>query len=174
MRTLVTALDVLTRNGYSFNDEKIHSALSHVKDINGLYGRWDVIQQHPMIVLDVAHNEDGIKQLLSQLSLFTFKKLHIVFGIVKDKEVSKILSLLPQRATYYFTKAQTPRALPQEELLTKAKEYNLHGTDYPNVNEALLSAQKNAVIEDMILVCGSVYVVGEVDEIFKKRTLVTS
>ncbi len=174
LRTVVTALDVLTQKGYSFNKEKIYSALRHVKELNGLYGRWDVIQQQPIIVLDVAHNEDGIKQLLSQISVFTFKKLHVVFGIVKDKEISKILSLLPERAAYYFTKAQIPRALPEEELLAKAKDHNLHGAGYPNVNEALLSAVKNAGIQDMIVVCGSVYLVGEVDESFIKRTLVTS
>ncbi|MEO6456474.1 MAG: cyanophycin synthetase, partial [Ginsengibacter sp.] len=154
-----------------FNAEKMHLALGKVKDLNGLHGRWDVIRHHPVTVLDVAHNEDGIKQLLLQLSLFTFKKLHIVFGIVKDKEISKILSLLPKTAAYYFTRAQIPRALPEEELLSKAKEYNLEGVAYPNVNEALLHALKNAGVQDMILICGSVYLVGEVDEAFKNEIL---
>ncbi|MEO6674862.1 MAG: cyanophycin synthetase, partial [Ginsengibacter sp.] len=173
LRTVVTAVDVLIKKGYSLIDEKISSALRHVKELNGLHGRWDVIQYEPTVVLDVAHNEDGIKQLSSQLSLFTFEKLHIVFGIVKDKEISKILSLLPKKAVYYFTKAQIPRALPGEELLINAKEYNLHGNCYSNVNEALLAALANAGKQDMIVVCGSVYVVGEVDESFTKKPLVT-
>jgi len=163
LRTVITAVNVLRKSGYSLDDDKIHSALSHVKELNGLYGRWSVIQKQPMIVLDVAHNEDGIKQLLTQVSLCTFKKLHIVFGIVKDKEISKILSLLPPNAIYYFTKAQISRALPEAELLSKAKEFNLTGTHFPEVNMALTAARKNAAEEDMILVCGSVYVIGEVD-----------
>ena len=152
---------------YSIDNDKTRYALSHVKELNGLYGRWNVIQQQPMIVLDVAHNEDGIKQLLNQLSLCTYKNLHIVFGIVKDKEISKILSLLPQNAIYYFTKAQISRALPEDELLTKAKEFNLNGASFPEVNIALTIAKNNADSQDMILVCGSVYVVGEVDLNFK-------
>jgi dihydrofolate synthase/folylpolyglutamate synthase len=167
LRTVVTGISLLRNMGYSIDDDKTHYALSHVKELTGLYGRWNVIQQQPMIVLDVAHNEDGIKQLLTQLSLCTYKNLHIVFGIVKDKEISKILSLLPQNAIYYFTKAQISRALPEDELLTKAKEFNLNGASFPEVNIALTIAKNNADSQDMILVCGSVYVVGEVDLNFK-------
>ncbi|MEP6596048.1 MAG: folylpolyglutamate synthase/dihydrofolate synthase family protein [Ginsengibacter sp.] len=167
LRTVLTALDVLCKMGYLLNNDKVHYALLHVKELNGLYGRWSVIQQQPMIVLDVAHNEDGIKQLLTQLLLCSFKNLHIVFGIVKDKEISKILSLLPQNAIYYFTKAQISRALPEEELCAKAKEFDLNGVAFPEVNMALESARKNAAKEDMILVCGSVYVIGEVDISFR-------
>ena len=116
-----------------------------------------------MIVLDVAHNEDGIKQLLFQLKLFSYKNLHIVFGVVKDKDISKMLSFLPETATYYFTKAQISRALPEGELLEKAKQHNLNGTHFPNVNIALSAAKQNAEKDDMILVCGSVYLVGEVN-----------
>lgn len=168
LRTVITALGVLAKKGFSFDDKQILSALGNVKSINGLRGRWDIIQRQPLIVLDVAHNEDGIKQLLSQLSLLTFKKLHIVFGIVRDKEVAKILALLPKEAAYYFTRAKIPRALPENELMAKAGEYALYGTAYPGVNEALSSAQRNAGAADMILVCGSVYVVGEVDDILKQ------
>jgi dihydrofolate synthase/folylpolyglutamate synthase len=116
-----------------------------------------------MIALDVAHNEDGIKQLLYQVSLCSYKKLHIIFGMVKDKDAIKILSLLPQEATYYFTKAQIPRALPEDELSQKAKAFNLDGEKYIDVNKALQTAIKNAGKDDLIVVCGSVFVVAEVD-----------
>jgi dihydrofolate synthase/folylpolyglutamate synthase len=163
LRTVITALSILGRIGYSLNDDNIHYALTHVKEINGLYGRWNVIERDPIVVLDVAHNEDGIRQLLAQLSLYSFNQLHIVFGIVKDKEISKILSLLPKNAIYYFTSAQILRALPGDELSAKAKEFNLNGDPFPEVNVALAAAKNNAGKNDMILVCGSVYLIGEVN-----------
>lgn len=162
--TVLAAVDELNSTGLSLEKENIKTALSSVKKITGLHGRWDVIHQEPMIALDVAHNEDGIKQLLHQISLCNYKNLHIVFGIVKDKDANKILSLLPKNANYYFTKAQIPRALPEDELAEKAKEYNLHGEKYSEVNEALKAALSKASKEDLIVVCGSVFVVGEVDE----------
>jgi dihydrofolate synthase/folylpolyglutamate synthase len=169
MRTVITAVDVLQEKGYSLDEEKVHYALAHVKEINGLYGRWDVINRNPLTVVDVAHNEDGIKLLLSQLVMCNYKNLHIVFGIVKDKEVSTILSILPKKATYYFTKAQIARALPEVQLMEKASEYNLYGTHFPEVNMALTAARNNAGKDDMILVCGSVYVAGEVNVNFKRE-----
>ena len=113
--------------------------------------------------MDVAHNVDGIQQLVHQIKNTTYKKLHIVFGIVKDKEVEKVLEILPHNATYYFTKAQIPRALPENELLLRAEKFHLKGASYNEVNKALKAAIAAASEEDMIIVCGSVFVVGEVD-----------
>jgi dihydrofolate synthase/folylpolyglutamate synthase len=162
--TVLTAVKQLEKLGYHFKDENIKAALSSVKKITGLHGRWDVVHKQPVIALDVAHNEDGIKQLLKQVKLYSYKNLHIVFGLVKDKDADKILSLLPKNARYYFTKAQIQRALPEEELAAKADKYNLHGDTYPNVNKALEAAMRLASREDMIIVCGSIFVVGEVNE----------
>ncbi len=161
--TVLTAVYEINKLGYILDNKNIKTALSSVKKNTGLHGRWDVIQQHPMIALDVAHNEDGIKQLLYQVSLCNYKKLHIIFGMVKDKDAIKILSLLPPDATYYFTKAQIPRALPEDELAHKAKAFGLNGEKYVDVNKALQTAIKNAGNEDLIVVCGSVFVVAEVD-----------
>jgi len=161
--TVLTAVEELKNLGYKLDEAQVKSALSCVKKTTGLHGRWDIIRQQPQVVLDVAHNEDGIKQLLQQLVLCSYKNLHIVFGIVKDKDAGKILSLLPKNATYYFTKAQIPRALPENELAQKAKEYGLHGEKYTGVNEALKAAVDSAGKEDLVVVCGSVYLVGEVD-----------
>jgi dihydrofolate synthase/folylpolyglutamate synthase len=163
LMTVLAAVDEINKLGYILDNKNIKTALSSVKEKTGLHGRWDVIQQQPMIALDVAHNEDGIKQLLYQVSLCNYKKLHIIFGMVKDKDANKILSLLPHDATYYFTKAQIPRALPEDELTQKAKAFNLHGEKYPDVNKALQTAIKNAGKEDLIVVCGSVFVVAEVE-----------
>jgi dihydrofolate synthase / folylpolyglutamate synthase len=163
LRTVLTAIDQLTKAGFHFKNNIIHSALAMVKKLTGFHGRWDIIHLAPMVVLDVAHNEDGIKQMLNQLSLCTYKQLHIVFGIVKDKDAGKILSLFPKDALYYFTKAQIPRALPEHQLIEEAKKYDLRGDRYGEVNIALQAAMDNASAEDLILVCGSVFVVGEVE-----------
>jgi dihydrofolate synthase / folylpolyglutamate synthase len=162
LRTVLTTIDVL-KNKYSLQEENIINALSHVKDITGLHGRWEVIQRNPLIILDVAHNVDGIQQLTNQIKNSSCKKLHIVFGIVKDKEIEKVLELLPKYATYYFTKAQIPRALPEKELLERAQKFNLNGSSYNEVNKALRAAMDKASEEDIIIVCGSVFVVGEVN-----------
>ncbi len=161
--TVLAAINEVNKLGYKLGKKNIRKALSKVKKLTGLHGRWDVIQQEPMIALDVAHNEDGIKQLLHQISLCQYKSLHIIFGLVKDKDANKILSLLPKSAKYYFTKAQIPRSLPEDELAEKAKAYNLHGENYAEVNKALQAATKIAGKKDLIIVCGSVFVVGEVD-----------
>lgn len=161
--TVLAAIKILQQQGFNLKEKNVRQALSSVKELTGLHGRWDVIHQNPMIVLDVAHNEDGIKQLLKQIQTCVYEKLHIVFGIVKDKDADKILSLLPQKATYYFTKAQIPRALPEDELRVKANKYNLTGASFSEVNIALKAATEKALPDDLIIVCGSVFVVGEVE-----------
>jgi dihydrofolate synthase/folylpolyglutamate synthase len=170
LKNLVTVLESidLLRNTFHLGEEKVKEALSHVKKLNHLHGRWEVINTKPLVILDVAHNIDGMRQLVDQISISSFKSLHIIFGMVKDKEIDKVLELLPAKATYYFTKAQIPRALPESELLAKAQKYNLRGNAFGEVNEALKAAMKAASDEDMILVCGSVFVVGEVTLNLKK------
>jgi dihydrofolate synthase/folylpolyglutamate synthase len=162
LRTVLTTIDVL-KIKYSLKEENIINALGQVKNITGLHGRWEVIQRNPVVVLDVAHNVDGIQQLINQVKNTSYKKLHIVFGMVRDKEIEKVLELLPKDATYYFTKAQIPRALPEKDLLERVQKFDLKGSSYGEVNEALGAAMDKASKEDMIIVCGSVFVVGEVN-----------
>ncbi|HEX8677975.1 MAG TPA: folylpolyglutamate synthase/dihydrofolate synthase family protein, partial [Segetibacter sp.] len=160
--TVLEAVHILILKGWQIEEKHVEDALLSVKKLTGLHGRWEVIHEHPYTVLDVGHNEDGIKQITEQLEHCNFQKLHIVIGMVKDKDVSKILALLPKFATYYFTKAQIPRALPEQELAEKAKEFGLQGKEFSSVMEALQQAVDHAHKDDMILVCGSVFVVGEV------------
>ncbi|HEX4956830.1 MAG TPA: folylpolyglutamate synthase/dihydrofolate synthase family protein [Lacibacter sp.] len=160
--TVLTAVEQLQQQGWNISHEQVQTALSHTKSINGLHGRWEVIQQYPSVVLDVGHNEDGMKQIVKQLQFCSFQQLHIVIGMVKDKEIEKVLALLPKDAEYYFTKAQIPRALDEVILQEKANAFNLKGETYLNVNEALAAAKQNASAQDLILVCGSVFLVGEV------------
>ena len=165
-KNLLTVLETahqLHLKGWKTDTLTIQKALQQIKKLTGLHGRWEVIQENPVVVLDVGHNEDGIKQIAEQLELSTYDHLHIVIGMVKDKEVEKVLALLPHHATYYFTKAQIPRALEAENLKHKAESLSLHGNSYSTVNDALQAALTNAEKKDMILVCGSVFVVGEVN-----------
>ena len=150
--------------GFVIKNETEKFALANTKKITGLHGRWDVIAENPTVVLDVAHNEDGIKQIIKQLKNDSDQiKNHFVLGMVKDKEVDKVLSLLPTEAEYYFTNAHIPRALPAQELQTKAATFNLKGNFYDDVNMAIDAAKQNAAITDLIIVCGSVFLVGEVN-----------
>jgi len=161
--TVLETVHVLTAKKWKIEEKQVESALRSVKKLTGLHGRWEVIHHHPFTVLDVGHNEDGIKQIVEQLEHCIFQKLHIVIGMVRDKDVSKVFALLPKFATYYFTKAQIPRALPEQELAQKANEFDLNGQAFATVDEALQHAVDHAHKEDMILVCGSVFVVGEVE-----------
>jgi len=160
--TVLEALHQLQLQGWHITDEYIVKGLAHVKKTTGLHGRWEVIQQQPTIVLDVAHNADGIKQLAEQLELATYNTLRIVIGMVKDKDISAALALLPKYATYYFTKAQIPRALPETDLHIIAAGMGLQGQAFASVPEALNTARQHAHKDDLILVCGSVFVVAEV------------
>ncbi|MDE3142756.1 MAG: bifunctional folylpolyglutamate synthase/dihydrofolate synthase, partial [Bacteroidota bacterium] len=161
--TVLESVHQLNLKGWQLHQPVIQKALSEVKKLTGLHGRWEVIKQHPTIVLDVAHNVDGMKQVAEQIKHSDYDHLHIVIGMVKDKEVEKVLELLPHHATYYFSKAQIPRALNEESLMQKAKVFGLKGDAYATVDIALRSALTNAGKKDMILVCGSVFVVGEVN-----------
>ena len=166
LKNLITVLEtikILRQKGWIIEEKFIKSGLKNVKKLTGLFGRWQILQQHPTIVLDVAHNEDGIRQIVQQLETEVYTKLHIIIGMVKDKEIETVLSLLPQSATYYFTKAQIPRALDEVVLMNLAFKYNLSGASFPNVNDALTAAKTSAGNDDLILVCGSVFIVGEVN-----------
>lgn len=160
--TIVESVHQLRSRGWELPAESVLKALKQVKKLTGLHGRWETIHSNPEVVLDVAHNADGVKQLIRQVELSDYHSLHIVFGMVKDKEIDAVLDLLPTVATYYFTRAAIPRALPEDVLQTKAHEKGLYGNAYPEVNLALKAALANASPRDLILVCGSVFVVGEV------------
>jgi dihydrofolate synthase / folylpolyglutamate synthase len=160
--TLLEACSQLQQKDWPITQEMIHTALKQVKKMTGLHGRWEIIHHAPLLVLDVAHNVDGVRLLVQQLELMEPRHLHIIIGLVKDKEAEKIMQLLPKNATYYFTKAQIPRALPEDELAAIAAMADLQGSSFPEVNDAVKAALSKADPADLILVCGSVFLVGEV------------
>lgn len=168
---VLTAIDILQTKGWKITHENIVSGLSQVKLNTGLYGRWQVMGNTPTTVVDVAHNVAGIQTLLAQIALLHYNHLHLVFGMVKDKDIDSVLTLLPAHATYYFTKAQIERAIDAHELQEKAGSYGLMGNTYLHVNEAIAAAKKKAQVNDLIVVCGSVFLVGEIKGIIPSTVL---
>jgi len=159
---VLNAIDILKNQGWEISDKAVFEGLSNTTGLTGLRGRWQILGANPKIVCDTAHNVDGIKQVTDQLKQTPYKNLHIVFGMVNDKEPDNILKLLPQNATYYFTRANIPRALNEKELMTKALEFGLHGESFSSVKEAFISAKKQAGKNDVIFVGGSTFVVAEI------------
>lgn len=162
LATVLESIHQLRKKGWDIPEAAVKKGLSNVKMLTGLHGRWEQISSNPAIILDVAHNEAGMTELVNQLKKEKFNALHVIVGMVKDKEIDKVLHLLPANASYYFTKAQIPRALPETELQQKGVLAGLHGDAYPTVEKALAAARKKATPSDLILVCGSVFLVAEV------------
>ena len=161
--TVLEASEQLQQLGWNINDKIIHEGLQRTKKLTGLHGRWEIIHTSPTVVLEVAHNTDGIRQLVQQVEITTHNQLHIIIGMVKDKDIEQVLALLPKTAAYYFTKAQIPRALGEDELMEKAEKLKLKGQSFPEVNSALGFVLQHAHADDLIIICGSVFLVGEVN-----------
>ncbi len=137
-------------------------ALKAVKPLTGLRGRWDIIQEKPKIILDTGHNEAGVKLIVNQILKEKYSNIHIIWGMVNDKETSSILRLLPPQAQYYFCQPDIPRGKSAKELQQESYTFNLVGEIYPSVKAALEAAKKNAHTGDLIFVGGSTFVVAEV------------
>lgn len=164
LKTILTTVELLTHQGWNLKLENAMNALSSVKKSTGLRGRWEWLQEHPTIICDVAHNTAGLTEVMQQLQLLNnngVRKTHILAGFVKDKDVADALKLFPKHATYYFTNASIPRALPANELKNAGEIAGLHGLPYPTVAEALTTAQAAMAHEDILLITGSFFVVGE-------------
>ena len=164
-RTVLCSVEELRKQGLSISEHQLHSALENVKKITGLRGRWDLLQRSPDLLVDVAHNKDGITQIVQHLALnYPSSKIHFVLGFVKDKDVSPVLELFPKDAHYYFTNAHMPRALLHEDLKKLAAEKRLAGESFDDVNIAIKAAKENASATDVIMVCGSFFIIGEIQD----------
>ena len=163
VRTVVTALDMLIEMKWKIKEEDIVKGIANAKKNTGLHGRWEAIKTNPLLILDVAHNTEGVKQVIQQINATAFEKLFIILGMSKDKDVEAVISTLPPEAYYGFTQAQIPRALSTDDLERMAASAGLKGQSFPDINTAIEHTVKNAGANDLILVCGSVFVVGEVD-----------
>ena len=171
MNTVLVVVRELSKLGYIYLSEdtekyprgnsEIREAVGHVAEKTGLMGRWQTIQTAPLVVCDTGHNVGGWQYVSQQLGQMRYRQLHIVFGMVGDKDVDAVLLLLPRHAKYYFTKADNERALDESQLLSMAAKHGCEGVSYPNVKEAYMAAMSAATSEDMIFVGGSSYVVGD-------------
>jgi dihydrofolate synthase/folylpolyglutamate synthase len=162
---VLSTIRILQQKGWNILPEQIKQALQLVVRTTGLHGRWETLQVNPRVIADVAHNEDGIRQLVQQLNYLHYQKLYLIIGMVKDKDVNRALSQLPKTAAYIFSQAAIPRAMPAEQLKQMAQAYQLFGEVIPDVNDALQFALLKATKNDLILVCGSVFLVGELNAI---------
>lgn len=159
--TILTALRELTKKGYTITADNVAKGFANVCSLTGFMGRWQKIDDRPLTVCDAGHNIGGIEYVVRQLEQQHCDTLRIVFGMVSDKDITTVLSMMPRKATYYFTQASIKRAMPAEELRLKAAAHGLHGNHYPTVKEALQAAQKEASENDFIFVGGSCFIVAD-------------
>lgn len=160
--TVVEAVLQLRKKGYQIPDEALYTGLRHVKKLTGLKGRWQTLDKSPLVICDTGHNEAGITEVLKNIDNTAYRQLHMIIGMVKDKDIGKVLALLPKEALYYFCAPQLERALPAAELRAQAMKYQLNGSAYSHVEEALAAAKKAAQDHDLIFVGGSTFVVAEI------------
>jgi dihydrofolate synthase/folylpolyglutamate synthase len=161
IRTAVMAIEVLKDLGFRITDHHLAEGIRKVVTNTGIRGRWQVAGHRPLVVFDVGHNEAGIMEVLSQLSRTEYRKLHWVLGVVSDKDIDTMISLLPSRAIYYFCRADIPRGMEATALMEKAKAAGLSGLAYPSVRAAFEAARDAADADDMVLVAGSTFTVAE-------------
>jgi len=162
IRTVLACLEPLKKAGFSFTEQMVRDGLSYVKRNTGLQGRWQVLNKQPLTICDTGHNVNGIAYVVAQIAQQNYAHLHMVIGMVKDKDIEKVLALLPKDATYYFTKASIPRALAEGDLQAQAIKHGLKGKTYATVKEALAAAKEMAQTNDLIFIGGSTFVVAEV------------
>ncbi|MFW6268012.1 MAG: bifunctional folylpolyglutamate synthase/dihydrofolate synthase [Marinilabiliaceae bacterium] len=165
LRTVLGAVRQLHNMGYTISDAAVHHGIEKVVEQTGLKGRWQKIADHPLMICDTAHNADGLCQVVRQIESGKYHQVHIVWGMVNDKDVKEVLDLLPGDALYYFTQASIPRALDPVEILRAAREIGLKGEIYPDVKRAVEAAKKNASNNDLIFIGGSTFIVSEALEI---------
>ena len=160
--TVLKTIDILNEKGWNLTEKNIRSGLRNTIQNTGLMGRWQIIGANPMIICDTGHNPAGIKIVMEQINQTAYKNLHMIIGLVNDKDQDEVLSLLPVNAHYYFTKASIPRATDPDQLARLAARFGLKGSCFNTVREALSSAIGNADKNDLIFVGGSTFVVAEI------------
>ncbi|UZO82375.1 bifunctional folylpolyglutamate synthase/dihydrofolate synthase [Aquimarina sp. ERC-38] len=162
LQTVNKAVEVLKEKGWNLPEQSISKGLSEVIKNTGLLGRWQILQKQPKVICDTGHNIDGITAIVNQLEKETFQELHIVFGVVKDKDLAQMLPLLPRKAIYYFVQPNLERALEATILQKKASECGLQGFSFKTVQEGYQYALQKAKKEDVLFIGGSTFVVAEV------------
>lgn len=162
IKTAVQTINELKKKGFVVSEEAIKNGLLSVVKNTGLKGRWQILQNHPKIICDTAHNKEGLTYVMAQLKEESFENLHIVLGMVNDKELDNLIDLFPKKATYYFCKPNILRGLNATILKDSFVKKGYHGNIYNSVALALENAKENAEKKDLIYVGGSTFVVAEI------------
>jgi len=160
IQTVVTALRYF--KGFEIDIEKLKQGLTNVLSNTRILGRWQILNDYPITVADVAHNKEGLQYVIPQIKSYSFSQLHLILGFVKDKAVDEILKLFPSDAQYYFCAAEIPRSLAIEELDKLAHDLNLNYQTFPSVERAYLEAKNQADANDFIYIGGSTFVIAEI------------
>lgn len=160
---VIKTIDLLRNSNFIIPEKAVIDGLSSTAAITGLKGRWQLLRKNPTTICDIAHNETGIKPIVKFIQEQQFPGVHIVWGMVKDKNTSNILELLPSDASYYFCHANVPRALPSGDLAENARTCGLSGKTYNNVNTAISAALRSADKDDFVFIGGSTFIVAEID-----------
>jgi dihydrofolate synthase/folylpolyglutamate synthase len=162
-KTVLQTISVLnSQNEFIITPQNVKSGLLNVVKNTGLQGRWQQLREFPKVICDTAHNKNGLEIVLNQIQKEDFDALHIVFGVVNDKDLDEILPLFPKKVIYYFCKPNIPRGLDAVILKQKASTFELKGEVYNSVSEAYQKAMKNAGATDFIYIGGSTFVVAEI------------
>lgn len=162
VKGVLKVFEILQQKNYKISKANIKNGLLNTVKNTGLKGRWQILQTNPKIICDTAHNKEGLSITMSQLQQEKFSNLHVVFGVVNDKDLSQIWSILPKNATYYFCKPDVPRGLDQNILKAQFLNNGFVGESYSSVSTAIEAAKSKATSEDVIYVGGSTFVVAEV------------
>lgn len=160
--TVLTAIQIIRSKGFEVSEEALKKGFLNVVKNTGLNGRWQILQERPKIICDTAHNKEGLQYTMDQLLKEQFHELHMVFGVVSDKDVKSLLPLLPKDALYYFCRPHIPRGLDAEILRDVFIENGFKGDAYSSVEDALNAAKQSATQSDVIYVGGSTFVVAEI------------
>lgn len=162
---VLSAVSILRKNPFfegKISDTAVERGIAKVNTNTGFKGRWDILSNHPLVIADVAHNEEGIQEVLKQINQTPHDNLHIIYGTVADKDVSKILPIFPKNVHLYFTEPSVPRKLSVDVLVQRAAELDIHGSAYKDAITALDAAKSRANSQDLIIVTGSFFVVCDV------------
>jgi dihydrofolate synthase/folylpolyglutamate synthase len=162
---ILEAVEQMRQKGWNITIEAVQMGLARVAEQTGLKGRWQILQTQPLTIADTGHNEAGIREVVNQLKKHSYAQLWMVIGMVNDKDVSKVLDLLPKEASYVFCQANLPRAMDADLLASKAMEKGLTGRVIPQVRDAIEFARKNASADDLIFIGGSTFVVAEIEDL---------
>ena len=159
--TTLAAIEQLKAQDFRISDEAVSAGLENVCELTGLEGRWQKLQENPLVIADTGHNVGGIQYVVEQLKQQNYKSLRIIIGMVNDKDISAVLAFLPKEAIYYFTQASIERALAAEILEKQAESFGLRGRTYLSVEQAIKSAIIDVDTDDFIFIGGSNFIVGE-------------